>query len=147
MRAVVAARPGPPEVLEVVDLPDPAPGPGEVVVGVEVVTTTFVDTELRAGRGPRPVAASEFPLVPGNGVAGTVAVVGAGVDRSWLGVSVVTSTGGRGGYASRAVAAVEDLHRIPEDVDPLTATALLADGRTALGSSGPPASHLARRWW
>lgn len=133
MRAVVAPRPGPPEVLEVVDLPDPEPGAGEVVVAVEVVATTFVDTQLRAGRGPRPVDVSEFPLVPGNGVGGTVAVVGEGVDRAWLGAAVVTTTGGRGGYASRAVAAVGDLHLVPEDVDLRSAAALLADGRTALG--------------
>ncbi len=133
MRAVVAVRPGPPEVLEVTDLPDPAPGPGEVVVAVEVAATTFVDTQVRAGGGPRPLDAAEFPMVPGNGVAGTVAAVGEGVDRSWLGAVVVTNTGGRGGYASRAVALVGDLHRVPENIDRLTAVALLADGRTALG--------------
>jgi NADPH:quinone reductase len=133
MRAVVAVRPGPPEVLEVTDLPDPVPGPGEVVVAVEVAATTFIDTQVRAGRGPRPLAPGEFPLVLGNGVAGKVAAVGGGVDRPWLGAAVVTSTGGRGGYASRAVAAVGDLHLVPENVDALTAAALLADGRTALG--------------
>lgn len=133
MRAVVAVRPGPPEVLQVTDLPDPRPGPGEVVVAVEVAATTFVDTQVRAGRGPRPLDPREFPLVPGNGVAGTVTAVGRGVNRSWLGAAVVTSTGGHGGYSTLAVAAVDDLHLIPEQVDPLTAAALLADGRTALG--------------
>ncbi len=133
MRAVLAAYPGPPEVLQVAELPDLEPGRGQVVVAVEVAATTYVDTQTRAGVGPRPVDPAEFPLVLGNGVAGTVAAVGEGVDSSWLGARVVTATGGRGGYASRAVASVNDLHRIPEDLDALAAAALLADGRTALG--------------
>ena len=133
MRAVVAVRPGPPDVLEVTDLPDPSPGPGEVVVAVEVAATTFIDTQRRAGGGPHPLDPAAFPVVLGNGVAGTVLALGQGVDRSWLRAAVVTSTGGSGGYASRAVAAVGDLHLIPEHVDSLTAAALLADGRTALG--------------
>src|SRR5262249_18172743 len=45
---------------------------------------------------------------------------------------VVTSTGGRGGYAERAVAAAGDLHRVPGELHDAEAAALLADGRTAL---------------
>lgn len=123
MRAVVATRPGPPDVLEVKELPDPRPGPGQVVIDAALAATTFIDTQLRAGTGPRPLAPSAFPIVLGNGVAGTVDGLG----------TVVTSTGGTGGYASRALAVVDDLHRIPEALDPAVALALLADGRTAVG--------------
>jgi NADPH2:quinone reductase len=132
MRAVVASRPGPPHVLELVELPDPLPRDDEVVVAVRVAAITFVDTQTRAGAGPRPLRPAETPVVLGNGVAGTVVATGSDVDRSWLGTRVVTATGGRGGYASRAVASAADLHRIPDGVDEPTAAAILADGRTAL---------------
>jgi NADPH2:quinone reductase len=132
MRAVIARRPGPPEVLEPVDLRDPEPGPGQVAVDVRFAAITFVDTQMRSGAFPR-IRPEDFPLVLGNGVIGTVATVGEGVDPGWLGAEVVTATGGRGGYASRAVASVSDLHRVPAGLDPRDAVALLADGRTAIG--------------
>jgi len=131
MRAVVAPRPGPPSVFELVELPDPIAQAGQVLVDVEVAAITFIDTQMRAGTGPR--SPGPFPIVLGNGVGGTVIGVGDGVDIGWLGREVVTATGGSGGYASRAVASVEDLHRLPAGLDLQIAVALLADGRTALG--------------
>src|SRR5688572_32842679 len=113
MRAVIADRTGPPDVLEPVELPDPEPAAGQVLVAVEAAAITFIDTQVRAGTSPRPLPPDAFPVVLGNGVAGTVAAVGAGVPDSWTGAAVVTTTGGRGGYASRALAAASDLHRIP----------------------------------
>lgn len=134
MRAVVATRPGPPEVLELVELPAPVAASGQVLVAVELAATTFIDTMIRAGRGPGPVDQSSFPFVPGNGVAGRVIAVGEAVDPAWLGTSIVGTTGGRGGYASLATVDAEDgLYRAPDGVDLATAVALLADGRTALG--------------
>ncbi len=131
MRAILAEHPGPPQVLSAVDRPDPEPGPGQVLVDVAVAAITFVDTQMRAGTFPG-LPASAFPVVLGNGVGGTVAALGEGVDGAWRGAEVVTSTGGRGGYASRALAAAEDLHRVPPGLALRDAVALLADGRTAL---------------
>lgn len=130
MHAVIAHRPGPPDVLEYVELPDPAPGPGQVVVEVTAAAVVFVDTQMRAGTAPMPV---EFPLRPGNGVAGRVVQLGDGVAEELRGAEVVTTTGGRGGYATRALAAAADLHRVPQRLGRLDAVALLADGRTAVG--------------
>src|SRR5262245_64429895 len=112
MRVILAERPGPPQVLSAVERPDPEPGPGQVLVDVAVAAITFVDTQMRAGTFPR-LPASAFPVVLGNGVGGTVAALGDGVDGAWLGADVVTATGGRGGYASLALAATDDLHRLP----------------------------------
>ena len=131
MRAVVANHPGPPSVLEVVEIDDPAPGPGQVVVAVEVAAITFIDTQMRAGTSPR--SPGPFPIVLGNGVGGRVIELGEGVEQAWLGADVVTSTGGWGGYATRAVASVTDLHHLPAGIDLQVAVALLADGRTAVG--------------
>ena len=99
---------------------------------MEVAAITFVETQIRAGRSPRPGADTDFPMVLGNGVAGVVAAVGPGVDPAWAGTTVVGATGGRGGYASLALVAADELHRLPPGVDTRTAAALLADGRTAL---------------
>lgn len=133
MHAVIARRPGPPDVLEYVELPDPTPGPGQVVVEVRAAAVVFIDTQMRAGRSPRPLTDDDFPLRPGNGVAGRVAQIGDGVATEWLGAQVVTTTGGRCGYATLALAAAADLHPVPEPLGLLDAVALLADGRTAVG--------------
>ncbi|WP_024876527.1 zinc-binding dehydrogenase [Saccharomonospora piscinae] len=131
MRAVITDHPGAPSVLRPVTLPDPAPGSGQVRVSVEVAAITFVETLVRAGSTVVPPAT--FPAVLGNGVGGTVDRIGPGVDRDWLGARVVTTTGGTGGYAELALARATDLHRVPGRLGLPDATALLADGRTAVG--------------
>lgn len=131
MRAVIAEHPGSPKVLRPVDLTDPEPGAGQVRVAVEFAAITFVDTLIR--RGSKAAPPVTFPVILGNGVGGIIGRAGAGVDRAWIGARVVTTTGGSGGYASLAVAAAEDLHRVPEQLSLKDATALLADGRTAVG--------------
>jgi NADPH2:quinone reductase len=131
MRAVVADHPGPPEVLRPVELPDPDPGPGQVAIAVTVAAITFIDTQLRAGTVQGQTAS--FPVVLGNGVGGIVTGIGDHVDPGWIGTEVVSSVGGRGGYATRALALIADLHRVPTGLDLKAATALLADGRTAVG--------------
>ncbi|ROO90471.1 NADPH2:quinone reductase [Actinocorallia herbida] len=131
MRAVVAEGPGGPGTLRVRRVPDPWPGPGQVRISVACANVAFLDTALRAGRpfGPR----MAFPYVPGNGVGGVVDKVGAGVDPGWRGARVVSVTGGSGGYAEFALARDTDLHRVPGGLTMAEATALLGDGRTALG--------------
>ncbi len=134
MRAVEVARFGGPEVLELRDLPDPAPGPGQVVVATSACDVLFVDTMIRSGRG-----ADYFPIrppyVPGNGVGGTVTALGDGVDADWRDRPVVAHTGGpggTGGYAELAAVDLEVCAPVPDGVDLLDATAVLHDGTTAL---------------
>ena len=136
MRVVRAEQAGPPEVLCVVEAPDPEAGPGQVVIEVAVAGITFVETLIRAGRFGRPGAESPFPLVPGNGVGGTIVEVGEGVDPALLGRRVVSTTGGSGGYAERVAVAASEPHEVPDGFDLRDAVALLADGRTALGLFG-----------
>jgi NADPH2:quinone reductase len=131
VRAVEVARFGGPDVLEVGELPDPAPGPGQVVVTASSCDVLFVDTMIRSGRGTdffpiRP------PYVPGNGVGGTVAALGDGVDHTWLGRPVVAHTGGTGGYAELAAVDLGACGLVPDGVDLLDAAAVLHDGTTAL---------------
>lgn len=91
MKAMVVTRTGGPEVLELQEMPDPQPKPGEVVVKVEAAGVNFADTMQAAGLypgGPKP------PFVPGFEFAGTVEATG---ER-------VMGAGGSGAYAERVAA-------------------------------------------
>ena len=132
MRVIEVARFGGPEVLRVVEAPDPVPGPGEVVVDVHAADVLWVETAIRRGNGGDyfPVRP---PYRPGAGVAGTVAAVGYGVDPGWVGRRVVTRTGEHGGYLERAVVPAGALIGVPDGLALTAAAALLHDGTIALG--------------
>jgi NADPH:quinone reductase len=132
MRAVVLSAFGPPENLTVAEAPDPVAGPGQVVVDVHIANITFVETQVRAGRPPNPAMLPRLPAVLGNGVGGVVASTGPGVASALVGRRVITTTGGTGGYAERALADAAGLVDVPGGLDMADAVALLADGRTAL---------------
>jgi NADPH2:quinone reductase len=121
VRAVVIREFGPPGVLQLAEVAEPAAGPGEVTVAVELASVTFVETQVRAGRPPHSSMLPALPAILGNGVGGTVA-----------GRRVVASLGGTGGYAERAVVPAGQLIEVPDDLTLRDALALLADGRTAL---------------
>ncbi|MFG2089339.1 MULTISPECIES: zinc-binding dehydrogenase [unclassified Spirillospora] len=129
MRAVQVGSFGGPEVLRPVELPDPAPGPGQVVVGMAVADVIFLDTLLRGGWGqdffPR-----ELPYIPGGGGAGEVLKAGPGVDPAWVGRRVVVRTGT--GYAEQVVAGAEEITPVPDGLGDEPAAALVHDGVTAL---------------
>jgi len=99
---------GPPDVLALADLPDPVPGPEQVLVAVSASDVLFVDTLIRsgAGRGYFPVRP---PYVPGNGVGGEIVAVGAGVSRDWLGRRAAAHTGGPGGTTALRILQVCDI--------------------------------------
>jgi NADPH2:quinone reductase len=133
MRAVVMREFGPPEVLQLAEVPDPEPGPGQVAISVEFASVTFVETQVRAGRPPSPRMLPELPAIPGNGVGGTICAVGQKAPGDLLGRRVIASLTGTGGYAERAVIAAGRVTEVPDEVPLRDATALLADGRTAVG--------------
>ena len=134
MKAVVMDEFGPPRVLRVEDVPGPSSDPAAVVIGVEFASVTFVETQVRAGRPPSKAMLPALPAILGNGVGGTVTRVGAEAGPGLLGQRVVAALGGKGGgYAEEAAAAMAGLIEVPDGVDLRDATALLADGRTALG--------------
>jgi NADPH:quinone reductase len=133
MRVIQARRFGGPEVLTLVEAPEPVAERGQVLVAVEVAAIDFVQTQLRRGFTPGPPL-PDLPYVPGGTVAGRVRSAGAGVDQGWLGRRVVTRTAsGWGGNAELAVAEADALVEVPADVGLDVAAALLDDGSTALG--------------
>jgi NADPH:quinone reductase len=132
MQAIVLERFGPPEVLELHEVPDPVPGPRDVLIEVARSSVTFVETQIRSGRPPHVSMLPSLPAIPGNGVAGTVVAAGAEVDADVRGARVVSQTGGTGGYAQLVSVAADAIIPIPETIGLPDAAALLADGRTAL---------------
>ena len=74
MQAIRMNEPGGPEVLVLEQVPDPAPGPGEVVVALTAAALNRRDVFVRKG-----VAKVPLPLTPGSDGAGVVHAVGAGV--------------------------------------------------------------------
>jgi NADPH:quinone reductase len=134
VRATEVRRFGPPDVLQIAELSDPAPGAEQVLIAASACDVLFVDTMIRsgAGEGYFPIRP---PYTPGNGVGGTVVAAGKSVDPQWLGQRVAAHTGGpggMGGYAELAVADVGNAAVVPDGVDLLAATAAVHDGTTAL---------------
>ncbi|MBM4010526.1 MAG: NADPH:quinone reductase [Planctomycetes bacterium] len=76
MRAAFINRTGPPEVIVVGDLPDPVPGPREVLVRVRASAVNPIDTSIRSGAVAMPLPT---PFVVGCDLAGEVVAVGDGV--------------------------------------------------------------------
>lgn len=129
MRAVWLKEFGGPDVLVSAEAPDPVAGPGQVVIEVAFANITFVETQLRAtGAGP---FVPELPMIPGNGVGGTVISTGSGVAPELAGRRVISSTGGSGAYAERVAVDAAGLIDVPDGLPLDDAVALLADGRTA----------------
>jgi NADPH2:quinone reductase len=129
MQAVQVKKFGGPEVLQLVEVPDPVAGPGEVVIETAVASVLWVETMIRR-TGGRPYFNLEPPYVPGNGVGGVVSAVGQGVDPYWVGQQVVAHTSGGGGYAQLVAVSAEGLSAVPAGLKVADAAALLHDGVT-----------------
>src|ERR1700712_4522273 len=130
MRAVVVSEFGGPEVLQLRNVPDPVPGPHELLIAAEVAGVLSVDTMIRSGRGGQRVP-QRPPYIPGAGAAGVVTRVGGEVGRSWIGRRVVVNVRS-GGYAEQVVAAIDAVLPIPDEVTAADAMALMHDGNTAM---------------
>jgi NADPH2:quinone reductase len=128
MKAVRFHHTGGPEVLVYETVPDPVPGPNEVLIKVEAVGMNFSDVLRR--RGDNYPVASPLPFTPGSEVAGTVAALGAGVTGVELGSLVYAAPRG-GGYAQYVVAPAAGVIPIPAGIDAAQATTLVIQGLTA----------------
>src|SRR4051794_8890032 len=102
MRAVQITRFGGPEVLDVVDLPDPTPGPGQQLYDVSAAGVNFADPPQtdNSSRAPQ-----ELPLIPGTEFVGRAA-----------GGPRVVGLAPAGGYAEKVVAPSRMTWRVPDGV-------------------------------
>ena len=119
MRAVVAARPGGPDVLEIERRPRPVPGEGEILIKIEAAGVNRPDVLQRMGHYPPPPGASD---VLGLEAAGTIAARGPGATRYAQGARVTALIPG-GGYADYCVADETNALPIPAGLTAIEAAA------------------------
>lgn len=148
MRAVVLESYGEPEVLTLREVPDPVPGPEEVVVDIVATALNRADLLQRRGFYPGPPMAHE---IPGMELSGRVTAMGERVTLWSIGDAVMGIVGG-GAYAERIAVHERQLMAVPESVgvgnaaaipevwitafDALVAQGGLTSGRTALVHAG-----------
>ncbi|MEV4596025.1 NAD(P)H-quinone oxidoreductase [Amycolatopsis sp. NPDC049253] len=155
MYAITIREPGGPEVLEWTEVPDPSPGPGEVLLDVAASAVNRADLLQRQGNYPPPPGSSE---TIGLECSGTIAELGDGVEGWQVGDEVCALLAG-GGYAERVVVPAGQLLPVPGEVELLAAAGLpevactvwanvvmhakLAEGQTLLvhGGAGGIGTH------
>ncbi|GAB3853645.1 NAD(P)H-quinone oxidoreductase [Nocardioides maradonensis] len=120
MRAIIASEPGGPEVLSLQEVPDPVPGPGEVLVRVAATAVNRADLLQRMGFYPPPPGASD---IIGLECSGTITALGSGVTGWDVGDEVCALLAG-GGYAEQVAVPAGQLMPIPAGVDLVTAAAI-----------------------
>ena len=125
MKAIQIQEVGGPEVLRLVELPIPQPGPGQVLVRVEATGVNFIEIYFRSG-----VYKTSFPMTPGSEGAGTIEELGPGVTGFAAG-DAVTSISLMGSYAEYALVPAAQLVKIPQGVSMEQAAAVMLQGMTA----------------
>ena len=126
MKAVVADPTGGPENLKYIDVPDPKPSEGEVLVKLESIGVNFIDLYFRNGLYKAP----ESPVMLGNEGAGTVAAVGEGVASVRVGQRVAYAMS-RGAYAEYAIVPERLLVNLPSALSFAQGAAVMLQGMTA----------------
>jgi NADPH:quinone reductase len=125
VKTVQLSRTGGSEVLDIVEVPTPAPGPGEVLVKATAIGVNYFDTMIRTGRYRW---MPKLPFILGNEMSGTVAAVGAGVTALKVGQPVFVAgyeIGNRGGlYAEYAAVPEKAAWPLPASVPAEAATTL-----------------------
>jgi NADPH2:quinone reductase len=125
MKAIRIDAPGGPEVLVPVEIPTPAPGPGEALIRAEAIGVNYFDMLIRTGKYRW---MPKLPFVPGNEFVGRIEALGEGTTQLKAGQRVFLAgydIDNRGGlYAEFAVAPFAALWPLPDNVDAAAATAL-----------------------
>jgi putative PIG3 family NAD(P)H quinone oxidoreductase len=120
MHAVVITEPGGPEVLRWTEVPDPVPGPGEVLIDVAASAVNRADMMQRQGLYDPPKGASPYP---GLECSGTIGAVGEGV-TGWRPGDQVCALLAGGGYAEKVAVPAGQLLPVPKSTTLVEAAAL-----------------------
>ncbi len=132
MKAAFIERYGGPEVLQYGELPDPAAGPGEVVIDVVAASVNGADWKVRVGQYKQ----AKFPFALGRDFSGVVSAVGDGVADFKVGDAVfgVCEAGQEGAYAEKIAVKAAIVARKPAALSHVDAAALALTGLTALSA-------------
>jgi NADPH:quinone reductase-like Zn-dependent oxidoreductase len=125
MQGIQFTRFGGPDVLELVELPDPEPGPGQIRIAVRAAGVNPIDWKIRSG-----AMGGDLPKRTGQEVAGVVDKLGDGVRGVEVGEAVFGGAAGGGGAAELAL--VENYARVPDALDFAGAAALPVAVETAV---------------
>jgi NADPH:quinone reductase len=128
MKAIEVTELGGPEVLQLRDVVQPKPGPGEALVRVHVSGVNYADIYTRNGSARVPVS---VPFTPGIEGAGTVEAAGEGVTEPKVGDRVAYATTARGSYAECHVVKATQLAPLPADLTFEQGAAAILQGMTA----------------
>lgn len=140
MRAVVCRSYGPPESLELDDVPEPVPGPGQLLVRVHAAAVNFPDVLFIAGKYQVKIPP---PFIPGNEIAGEVLATGPGAPFS-PGQRVAGTT--FGAFAEQALLDATQATVVPDDADFAAAAAFGVTYRTAYHALRSTAAVAAGDW-
>jgi NADPH2:quinone reductase len=134
MKAIRVHAPGGPGVLRLEDVPQPVPGPGQVLVKIEAVGVNFIDVYQRSG-----LYRLATPFTPGQEAAGVVVAVDPSVSEVQPGARVAY-TGVQGAYAEFAAVAADRVVQLPDGLSTKQGAAAMLQGMTAhyLASSTYP---------
>jgi NADPH2:quinone reductase len=113
MKAIRVHEFGGPEVMKLEEVPDPAPDPGQTVVKIDAIGVNPVETYVRSGSYARRPA---LPYTPGSDAAGTVELVGKGVEKFRAGDQVFLTGSISGTYAERALCNQNQVHLLPHKI-------------------------------
>lgn len=132
MKAFILDRYGKKQALRLGDMPEPVPGPGEVVVEVEAAGLNQLDSKIRDGAF-KPILPYKTPLVLGHDLAGTVVKVGANVRRFKPGDAIYARPrdGQIGTFAERIAVKENDLALKPANLSMAEAASIPLVGLTA----------------
>jgi len=112
MKAIRVHEYGGPEVMQLEEIPDPNPGPGQVVVRLKAVGVNPLDVYIRSGEYGK----WQLPYVPGFDAAGVVEAVGHGVTRVVGDDRVYVAGTLSGAYAEKALCEESQVHLIPKRI-------------------------------
>ena len=134
MRAVGVTEFGGPDVLHIVELPDPQAGPGELRIRVRAAAVNPTDTGLRAGARASQLKDIPPPYVPGMDAAGELDQIGPGVSTDLqVGdhvMAIVVPHGSHGAYSELVVVPAESVTRVPAGASHAEAATLPMNGLT-----------------
>ena len=133
MKAAYIEEFGGPEVIKYSELPDPSPGPGEIVVDVFAASVNGADWKVRANHYGK---TQPFPLILGRDFSGAVSALGSGVADLRAGDEVfgVLETGREGAYAEQIAIPAAIVAKKPAAMSHVDAAALALTGLTAIRS-------------